>query len=212
MDRDRQWCPLRVQVHRWPSSLRRLFIWTVFESHWDQEVIYSAGQKFRTFNAMNFLWPPWERGYGSWCGTGSCCCSARKNWWDSSLFKLSVLGSNWLFHLGRLGGDRLQKKFDRESSSEVRKMLGCPKCKYENCIFICRRLTVWCWLSLSSNDIKSNHISEINELITPSYLFFSVLVICNVYPVHIVDIVKMVRFERLMISGGMWNTLDQFLL
>ncbi len=23
---------------------------------------YSAGQKFRTFNAMNFLWPLWERG------------------------------------------------------------------------------------------------------------------------------------------------------
>ena len=28
-----------------------------------------------------------------------------------------------------------RKKFDRESSSEVRKMLGCLKCKYENCIF-----------------------------------------------------------------------------
>ena len=25
-------------------------------------VQYSAGQKFRTFIAMNFLWPPWERG------------------------------------------------------------------------------------------------------------------------------------------------------
>ena len=24
--------------------------------------IYSAGQKFCTFNAMDFLWPPWERG------------------------------------------------------------------------------------------------------------------------------------------------------
>ncbi len=24
--------------------------------------LYSAGQKFRTFNAMNFLWPPWDRG------------------------------------------------------------------------------------------------------------------------------------------------------
>ena len=23
---------------------------------------YSACQKFHTFNAMNFLWPPWERG------------------------------------------------------------------------------------------------------------------------------------------------------
>ncbi len=23
---------------------------------------YSAGQKFRTCNAMSFLWPPWERG------------------------------------------------------------------------------------------------------------------------------------------------------
>ncbi len=29
-----------------------------------------------------------------------------------------------------------QKKFSRESSSEVRKILGCLKCKYENCIFI----------------------------------------------------------------------------
>ena len=33
-----------------------------------------------------------------------------------------------------------RKKFDNESSSEVRKMLGCFKCKYENCIFIFRRL------------------------------------------------------------------------
>ncbi len=33
-----------------------------------------------------------------------------------------------------------RKKFDRESSSKVRKMLGCLKCKYENSIFICRRL------------------------------------------------------------------------
>ena len=32
-------------------------------------------------------------------------------------------------------------KFDRESSSEGRKMLGCLKCKYENCIFIFRRLS-----------------------------------------------------------------------
>ncbi len=24
--------------------------------------MYSAGQKFRTFNVMDFLWPPWERG------------------------------------------------------------------------------------------------------------------------------------------------------
>ncbi len=44
------------------------------------------------------------------------------------------------FHLGRLGGDRLQEKIDRESSSEVGKMLGCLKCKYESCIFICRCL------------------------------------------------------------------------
>ncbi len=28
---------------------------------------YSAGQKFRTFNAMNFLWPPWERGANFEC-------------------------------------------------------------------------------------------------------------------------------------------------
>ncbi len=31
-------------------------------------------------------------------------------------------------------------KFGRESSFEVRKMLGCLKCKYENCIFIRERL------------------------------------------------------------------------
>ncbi len=24
--------------------------------------LYSAGQKFRTFNGVDFLWPPWERG------------------------------------------------------------------------------------------------------------------------------------------------------
>ncbi len=45
-----------------------------------------------------------------------------------------------LFHLGCLGGDRPHKKFGRESSSEVRKMLGCLKCKYQNCIFIRERL------------------------------------------------------------------------
>ncbi len=44
------------------------------------------------------------------------------------------------FYIGRLWGDRLQKKFDRESSFEVRKMLGCLKCKYKNWIFIFRRL------------------------------------------------------------------------
>ncbi len=47
----------------------------------------------------------------------------------------SVLGLNWLFHPGRLRDDRLQKKIDCESSSERRKVLGCLKCKYENCIF-----------------------------------------------------------------------------
>ena len=52
----------------------------------------------------------------------------------------SVLGLNWLFYVGRLGDDRLQKILDRESSSEVRKMLRCLKCKYENCIFIFRCL------------------------------------------------------------------------
>ena len=34
-----------------------------------------------------------------------------------------------------------RKKFAHESSSEVRKMLGCLKRKYENCIFIRRRRT-----------------------------------------------------------------------
>ncbi len=29
------------------------------------------------------------------------------------------------------------EKFDHDCSSEVRKMLGCLKCKSENCIFIC---------------------------------------------------------------------------
>ncbi len=33
-----------------------------------------------------------------------------------------------------------RKKFGGESSSEVRKMLGCLNCKYANCIFIRRRL------------------------------------------------------------------------
>ena len=42
--------------------------------------------------------------------------------------------------------DRLKKKkkkkkeFGLESPSEVHKMLGCLKCKYDNCIFIFRRL------------------------------------------------------------------------
>ena len=36
-----------------------------------------------------------------------------------------------------LGVINSRKKFDRESSSEVHKMLGCLKSKYENCIFIC---------------------------------------------------------------------------
>ncbi len=34
-----------------------------------------------------------------------------------------------------------RKKIDRESSSEVHKMWGCLKCKYENCIFIFWRLS-----------------------------------------------------------------------
>ncbi len=33
-----------------------------------------------------------------------------------------------------------RKKFDHESSSEVRKMLGCSNRKFENCTFICRHL------------------------------------------------------------------------
>ncbi len=45
----------------------------------------------------------------------------------------SVLGSNFFFHLGRLGVDRLQKQ---NLTAKVHR-----KCvKYENCIFICWRL------------------------------------------------------------------------
>ena len=46
----------------------------------------------------------------------------------------------WLFmvHLSRTTPE---KKFGRESSSEVRKMLGCSNQNYENFDFICRRLT-----------------------------------------------------------------------
>ncbi len=36
-----------------------------------------------------------------------------------------------------------RKKFDGESSSEVRKMLGCLNCKYADCIFIRRRLLLF---------------------------------------------------------------------
>ncbi len=37
-----------------------------------------------------------------------------------------------------------RKKIGRESSSEIRKMLGCLKYKYENCIFIRERLVnIW---------------------------------------------------------------------
>ncbi len=47
-----------------------------------------------------------------------------------------------------------RKKFDPKGSSEVCKMWGCLKCKYENCIFICRRLSyksipLVCCLTLS---------------------------------------------------------------
>ncbi len=51
-------------------------------------------------------------------------------------------GQTDFFILDVLGVIDSRKKFDRKSSSEVRKMLGCLKCKYENCIFICRRLTM----------------------------------------------------------------------
>ncbi len=70
----------------------------------------------------------------------------------SCLHVPSVLGSNSLFHLGRLGGDS-RKKFNRKSSSEVRKMLGCLKCKYENCIFIIILSgvsDVWFWSCFSN--------------------------------------------------------------
>ncbi len=36
-----------------------------------------------------------------------------------------------------------EKKSAAKSSSEVRKMLGCLKCNYENCIFIWERLNRW---------------------------------------------------------------------
>ncbi len=45
-----------------------------------------------------------------------------------------------------------RKKFDRESSSEVCKMLGCLNRKYENCIFICQRLI---YISFYPTTIKS---------------------------------------------------------
>ncbi len=53
--------------------------------------------------------------------------------------------SRWNFFLGSiisgvLGVVDSRKKFDRESSSEVRKMFGRLKCNYENCIFIRERL------------------------------------------------------------------------
>ncbi len=47
-----------------------------------------------------------------------------------------------LFHFARLEDDRLKKKIDCESSSEVRKMWGCLKGKYENCIFIFRHFNI----------------------------------------------------------------------
>ncbi len=40
----------------------------------------------------------------------------------------------------KLSKPRPQEKFDRKSSSKVRKMLGCLKCKYADCIFICWHL------------------------------------------------------------------------
>ncbi len=44
----------------------------------------------------------------------------------------------WSFELyfSILGVIDPRKKFGRESLSQVRKILGCLKCKYENCIFI----------------------------------------------------------------------------
>ena len=44
------------------------------------------------------------------------------------------------FILGVLGVIDPRKKIDRESSSEVRKMLGCLNKKCKNCNFICQRL------------------------------------------------------------------------
>ncbi len=41
-----------------------------------------------------------------------------------------------IFISGVLGVIDPRKKYGRESSSEVRKMMGCLKCKYENCIFL----------------------------------------------------------------------------
>ncbi len=61
------------------------------------------------------------------------------------LFRTSFYSQDmsYVFHLGCLAGDRPQKKIDFESSSEVPKMLGSLKCKYEDCIFIWERLLTY---------------------------------------------------------------------
>ncbi len=56
------------------------------------------------------------------------------------------VGPNQLFILGVLGLIDPREKFDRERSPEVRKMLGCLKCKCADCIFTRQRL--YCILRL----------------------------------------------------------------
>ncbi len=43
----------------WPPYQRGCGI---YDPLLERSGIYSAGKKIRTFKAMNFLWPPWERG------------------------------------------------------------------------------------------------------------------------------------------------------
>ncbi len=54
--------------------------------------------------------------------------------------RIYFLGSIFFFS-GVLGVIDPRKKFDRENSSEVRKMLGCSNQNYENLDFIRRRRT-----------------------------------------------------------------------
>ena len=71
-----------------------------------------------------------------------------------------------------------RKKFDRESSSEVHKMLGCSNRKYENCFFICRRL----------NNNRSRAISTVSHPNVPHSRIhmhvFSIYILETVYCMH----------------------------
>ncbi len=81
--------------------------------------------------------------------------------------------SNFFFS-GVLGVIDPRTKFDRKSSSEVHKMLGCLKCKYENCIFI--REHFFSILKVDSIFFQQKWVSVQSKLATK----FEIMGLCQV--------------------------------